>query len=98
MLYFYIFNHFATHWAFHMNSKETKSLLLQKLYEPYKKCIACPLGMLGRKTVVFGSGNPDARLIFIGEGPGRDEDEQGVPFVGRSGKLLTKVLHLLDID
>ena len=84
MLYFYIFNHFATHWAFHMNSKETKSLLLQKLYEPYKKCIACPLGMLGR--------------IFIGEGPGRDEDEQGVPFVGRSGKLLTKVLHLLDID
>jgi len=81
-----------------MNSKETKSLLLQKLYEPYKKCIACPLGMLGRKTVVFGNGNSDAKLMIIGEGPGKDEDEQGIPFVGRSGKLLTKVLQLLDID
>ena len=53
----------------------------------------CPLGTAGRTTVVFGEGNPDARLLFIGEGPGADEDAQGRPFVGRSGKLLTKTIE-----
>jgi DNA polymerase len=81
-----------------MNQNETKQLLLQQLYEPYQKCIACPLGTLGRQTVVFGEGNPNAQLMFIGEAPGKDEDEQGKPFVGRSGKLLTKILHSLGID
>src|SRR5260221_12782826 len=81
-----------------MSSKELKNLQLQKLYEPYKKCISCPLGTLGRKTVVFGSGNPDAKLMIIGEAPGKEEDEQGIPFVGRSGKFLTKILTSLDID
>jgi uracil-DNA glycosylase len=81
-----------------MNQKETKKLLLQQLYEPYQKCIACPLGTLGRQTVVFGEGNPDAQLMIIGEAPGKDEDEQGRPFIGRSGKLLTKILTSLDID
>lgn len=81
-----------------MNQKESKALLLQKLYEPYKKCISCPLGILGRQNVVFGSGNPDAQLMIIGEAPGKDEDEQGVPFVGRSGKFLTKILTSLGID
>ena len=81
-----------------MKSKESKALLLEELYAPYKKCKECPLGFLGRKNVVFGSGNPDATFMIIGEAPGRDEDEQGLPFVGRSGKLLTKVLHLVGID
>jgi len=82
-----------------MNStKSKKALLLQELYEPYEKCKECPLGFLGRKNVVFGSGNPDACFMIIGEAPGKDEDEQGLPFVGRSGKLLTKVLTLLDIE
>ncbi len=81
-----------------MNQKEIKALLLEKLYEPYKKCIACPLGKLGRQTVVFGEGNPDAQLMFIGEAPGKDEDLQGKPFVGRSGKLLTQILTSLGID
>lgn len=81
-----------------MNKKEAKLLLLQKLYEPYKKCFSCPLAMLGRQTVVFGSGNPNAQLMIIGEAPGKDEDEQGVPFVGRSGKFLTKILVSLGID
>ncbi|HLW72791.1 MAG TPA: uracil-DNA glycosylase [Candidatus Babeliales bacterium] len=81
-----------------MNQKKSKSALLEKLYEPYKKCISCPLGTLGRQTVVFGQGNPDARLMIIGEAPGRDEDEQGVPFIGRSGKFLTKILTSLGID
>ena len=77
-----------------MNIKQYKQQLLDELYEPYKQCLLCPLGSLGKTTVVFGQGNPDARLMFIGEGPGRDEDMQGLPFVGRSGKLLNKVLDL----
>lgn len=81
-----------------MNQKEIKTALLEKLYEPYKKCLSCPLGFLGRQNVVFGSGNPDAQFMIIGEAPGKDEDEQGVPFVGRSGKLLTKALTSLGID
>jgi len=57
----------------------------------------CPLGFLGRKNVVFGEGNPDADLMLIGEGPGAEEDAQGRPFVGRSGKLLTKILDLVGL-
>jgi len=47
----------------------------------------------GRKTIVFGSGNPQAELLFVGEGPGADEDEQGLPFVGRAGQLLTQMIE-----
>ncbi|MBT8200953.1 MAG: uracil-DNA glycosylase [Acidimicrobiia bacterium] len=54
-------------------------------------CSACVLAK-GRTNVVFGAGNPDADLMVIGEGPGKDEDEQGEPFVGRSGRLLTDLL------
>lgn len=54
-------------------------------------CERCPLAQ-GRTTVVFGEGNPDADLMVIGEGPGHDEDLQGRPFVGRSGKLLDRLL------
>lgn len=75
-----------------MDPASYKQALLDQLYAPYRACTACPLGTMGRATVVFGEGNPDARLMFIGEGPGADEDAQGRPFVGRSGKLLTKTL------
>jgi uracil-DNA glycosylase len=54
-------------------------------------CTKCPLAK-GRTQVVFGVGNPDADLMFVGEGPGRDEDLAGEPFVGRSGKLLDKLM------
>lgn len=81
-----------------MDTKNNKQLLLEKLYEPYKKCIACPLGMQGRTQVVFGEGNPEATLMFIGEGPGQEEDKQGRPFVGRSGQLLNRILHMLDLQ
>jgi DNA polymerase len=54
-------------------------------------CVACPLSE-GRTNVVFGVGNPDADLMFVGEAPGRDEDLKGEPFVGRSGQLLDKVM------
>lgn len=54
-------------------------------------CTLCPLAA-GRTTVVFGEGDPDAGLMVVGEGPGREEDLQGRPFVGRSGQLLDKLL------
>ncbi len=54
-------------------------------------CLACRLSE-GRTTVVFGSGDPDADLMIVGEGPGQREDEQGLPFVGPSGRLLDELL------
>ncbi len=81
-----------------MTKKELKQFLLDELYAPYKNCTQCPLGSLGRTQVVFGRGNPDAQLLLIGEAPGKDEDFQGKPFVGRSGKLLSKALESLEID
>ena len=59
-------------------------------------CTRCPLHAQGRTQVVFGSGNPNADLMFVGEAPGGDEDEQGVPFVGRAGQLLTKIIAAID--
>ena len=55
-------------------------------------CTRCKLSMLGRKNVVNSTGNFNAELMFVGEAPGADEDEQGVPFVGRAGKLLTDIM------
>lgn len=81
-----------------MDAKEFKQQLLDALYEPYKKCLQCPLAFLGRTSVVFGEGNPDADLLFIGEAPGKDEDLQGKPFVGRSGQLLNRALALVGIN
>jgi DNA polymerase len=74
-----------------MDTQTYKQQLLNELYEPYKHCLLCPLGSLGRKNVVFGQGNPNASLMFIGEGPGKQEDEQGLPFVGKSGKFLNQI-------
>ena len=81
-----------------MDQKEYKKQLLEALYAPYKKCMMCPLANLGRTNVVFGDGDPDADLLFIGEGPGRDEDKQGIPFIGRSGQLLNRALKHVEID
>ena len=81
-----------------MNQKESNTTLLQKLYEPYKECLSCPLEIKTQHNIVCGHGNPNAKLMIIGEAPGRHEDEQGVPFVGKSGMLLTKTLACLDID
>jgi DNA polymerase len=61
-------------------------------------CTRCKLHRLGRTQVVFGVGNPDASLMFVGEGPGADEDVQGVPFVGRAGQLLTKIIEAIGLD
>ncbi len=58
-------------------------------------CTRCKLHTLGRRQIVFGVGNPRARLMFVGEAPGQDEDLQGVPFVGRAGQLLTKIIEAM---
>lgn len=60
-------------------------------------CSRCKLHALGRTQVVFGVGNPDAQLMFVGEAPGGDEDVQGVPFVGRAGQLLTKIIEAIGL-
>ncbi len=65
---------------------------LEKLREIVLSCHLCDLAKT-RKNVVFGEGNPKARLMFIGEGPGATEDETGRPFVGRAGQLLTKMIE-----
>ena len=60
-------------------------------------CTRCKLAKLGRKQIVFGVGNPRAELMFVGEGPGADEDEQGEPFVGRAGQLLNKMIEAMGL-
>jgi uracil-DNA glycosylase family 4 len=65
---------------------------LKAVFAQAKGCVRCPELAATRKTVVFGSGNADAELMFVGEAPGASEDEQGVPFVGRAGKLLETLL------
>jgi uracil-DNA glycosylase family 4 len=69
---------------------------LDHVREDLGDCRRCKLAK-GRKHIVFGQGHPHAELVFIGEGPGADEDEQGLPFVGRAGKLLNHMLELVGI-
>jgi len=60
-------------------------------------CTRCKLHTLGRTQIVFGVGNPEADLMFVGEAPGGEEDIQGVPFVGRAGQLLTKIIEAIGL-
>jgi uracil-DNA glycosylase len=60
-------------------------------------CSRCKLHTLGRTQIVFGVGNPEADLMFVGKAPGADEDEQGIPFIGRAGQLLTKIIEAIDL-
>ena len=61
-------------------------------------CTRCKLHRLGRRQIVFGVGNPQADLMFVGEAPGHDEDVQGFPFVGRAGQLLTKIIEAIGLN
>lgn len=61
-------------------------------------CVKCPHLASSRKTVVFGVGDPDSPLMFVGEAPGADEDEQGEPFIGKAGQLLTKIIQAMGQD
>ena len=73
------------------------SQALLTLERDLQGCTRCKLSR-SRATIVFGSGNPRARLVVIGEGPGEEEDRQGKPFVGRAGQLLTKMLASVHFD
>ncbi len=70
---------------------------LQLIREDLGDCTRCRLHQQGRKQIVFGVGNPRAELMFVGEGPGADEDEQGEPFVGRAGQLLNKMIEAMGL-
>jgi DNA polymerase len=69
---------------------------LEMIRDDLGACRRCKLHK-GRKHIVFGYGNPDARLVFVGEGPGYEEDMQGQPFVGQAGQLLTRILRAIDL-
>ncbi len=60
-------------------------------------CTRCPLAYAGRRKIVFGDGDPNARLMFVGEGPGADEDASGVPFVGKAGQLLNNMIQAMGL-
>jgi uracil-DNA glycosylase family 4 len=70
---------------------------LLKIRDDIGDCTRCKLHK-GRNKIVFADGNPKAKLIFVGEGPGRDEDMQGLPFVGRAGKLLTSMIEAMGLQ
>jgi uracil-DNA glycosylase len=70
---------------------------LPKILADIGECTRCKLHR-GRTKLVFGDGNPKAELVFVGEGPGRDEDVQGLPFVGRAGKLLTQMIEAMGLQ
>lgn len=75
-----------------VSARQDAAKLLADLREEIGDCTRCKLSK-GRTHIVFGSGNPNAELVFVGEGPGADEDAQGLPFVGRAGKKLTEIIE-----
>ena len=70
---------------------------LDEYLNSIKDCLECPLGKT-RKNIVLGMGDPNADIVFVGEAPGKQEDLQGLPFVGRSGKLLDKMLSAINLS
>jgi DNA polymerase len=70
---------------------------LKSIREELGECTRCLLHQ-GRKNIVFGEGNPEAALMFIGEGPGADEDREGRPFVGKAGQLLTRMIQAMGLE
>jgi uracil-DNA glycosylase family 4 len=80
-----------------VRSAEQRRELLKAVYEEARDCVRCPLHQT-RTTVVFGSGNANADLMFIGEAPGANEDRLGLPFVGQAGKLLEKLLGEIGLE
>ncbi len=76
--------------------KQPKQKSLEDLRQEVNKCRQCPL-YKARTHPVFGQGNPRAKLVFVGEAPGREEDMQGLAFVGRAGELLTKIIEAMGL-
>ncbi len=78
-----------------IKSSTSKEELLEEIKTEVETCTLCSLSQ-NRTKIVFGEGNPDALLMFIGEAPGEEEDRTGRPFVGKAGQLLTKILQSVD--
>ena len=90
--------------SIYFNSRVTKNSSyidrtdeLNNYLDSIKNCLKCPLGEK-RNNIVLGMGNPNANIVFVGEAPGKQEDLQGLPFVGRSGKLLDKMLKSIQLS
>ena len=82
--------------AVHGSSAPDISMTLETIREDLGDCQRCRLAQT-RTHIVYGSGSPDARLVFVGEAPGSDEDRQGLPFVGRAGQLLTRIIESIGL-
>jgi DNA polymerase len=74
-----------------------RAAALDALREDIGDCTRCPLAYAGRRSIVFGDGSPAARLMFVGEGPGADEDTSGIPFVGKAGQLLNNMIAAMGL-
>ena len=75
-----------------------KAAALQAIQKRLGDCTRCPLAYAGRHTIVFGDGDPNARILFVGEGPGADEDASGLPFVGKAGQLLNNMIGAMGLS
>lgn len=75
-----------------------KAAALHVIRERIGDCTRCPLAYAGRHTIVFGDGDPNARILFVGEGPGADEDASGLPFVGKAGQLLNNMISAMGLS
>lgn len=75
-----------------------RAAALEAIRREIGDCTRCQLAFEGRHKIVFGDGDPNAELLFVGEGPGADEDEQGLPFVGRAGQLLNNMIAAMGLD
>lgn len=78
-------------------SHEAKAQAMAELRERAMQCVKCPNLASSRKNVVFGVGNINAEIMFVGEAPGADEDQQGEPFVGKAGQLLTRIIETMGL-
>jgi uracil-DNA glycosylase len=76
---------------------EQRAAALKAIQDEIGDCTRCPLAYAGRRKIVFGDGDPAARLMFVGEGPGADEDATGVPFVGKAGQLLNNMINAMGL-
>ncbi|MDE2059555.1 MAG: uracil-DNA glycosylase [candidate division NC10 bacterium] len=83
-------------WPERLRGHPEPSPALTQVREMLGECMRCKLHK-GRKTIVFGVGNPQAWLLFVGEAPGADEDQQGEPFVGKAGQLLTRIIEAMKL-
>ena len=76
---------------------QDKAAALQAVRDIIGDCTRCPLAYAGRHTIVFADGDPNAQLMFVGEGPGADEDASGLPFVGKAGQLLNNMIGAMGL-